>query len=181
MALSCIFGCSVGLKNISPDYQMSHQTGVVVFSLTSSGECGYAYFVDVRSVDKKIKHTIGLQDAFEERDWQREPGECTLDNMTGKLVTIELPSGNYIMYKFSGIHRIQAFESKDDFFISFKVTPHSVTYIGNIHFYLEKKFLDFKFEDKKERDLELLFKKYPNLKEEDLIIDILDPVEYKGA
>ncbi len=112
-------GCSADLKNISSEYQVSDQFGVVAFSLTSSGECGYAYFVDVRSVDKKIKRTIGMQDALEERDWQRRSGECTLENMTGKLLVIELPPGNYIMYKFSGMHRIRAFESEEEFFISF--------------------------------------------------------------
>ncbi|WP_455210598.1 hypothetical protein [Kaarinaea lacus] len=86
-----------------------------------------------------------------------------------------------MIYKFTGMHRIRAFESQDDFFISFKVMPHNVTYLGNIHFYLEKKLLDFRFEDKIARDLGWLFKKYPNLKEEYLIIDMLDPVGFKGA
>ena len=72
--------CATNTNNIPLDYRLNSNKGVVVVSLTSSGDCGYAFFVDIRRIDKSSTISLGMQDLFQERDWQRPTGECRLDD-----------------------------------------------------------------------------------------------------
>jgi len=180
MLLAALFsGCSLSAKNVPPDYKLGNDKGIVVLSLTTSGECGYALFVDIRSMDKKYKSTIGLQDMLEGRDWNRKTNDCSVDNedYSGRLNVIALPPGVYEMYKLTGMSRYQSYVSENNFSIQFKVKANSVTYIGNAHFAVKKHTFEFQVSDKRNRDLPMLERKYPQLPKE-YIIDILEDIEY---
>jgi hypothetical protein len=179
---SIIFGCSTNLENINKNYALLPEKGVVVFSFTSSGECGYALYVDIRSSDGKEKHSIGMQDLFEERDWKRKTNNCDADDkdFAGTLKAISLSEGTYEIYKLSGIHQYHAFESTDKLSIKFNVKGNNVTYIGNAHFIIDKKTYNFAISDKSKRDIRLFEKKYPNVRK-DYIIDILETVIFQSA
>ncbi|MGD8570736.1 MAG: hypothetical protein PVJ39_21800 [Gammaproteobacteria bacterium] len=180
--LVAITGCSFSVGNIPTEYTLNPKKGVVVISLTSSGECGYALFVDIRRIDKTHEKTIGLQDVVEQRDWKRKNNECAsdLNDYSGKLVAIDLEPGVYEIYQFSGLNKYHAFSSVYELSIKFKVTENEVTHIGNAHFVVSKREYDFIVSDKRQRDLPLFVKKYPNISE-DYIIDLLEPVTCRGA
>lgn len=174
--------CSLSTENIAKDYKLNPDNGVVVLSLTSSGECGYALFVDIRRIDKKDETTIGLQDLMEDRDWQRKNEDCSIEDENdfyGKLSVVALEPGTYEIYSLSGISRYNAFYSDENFSITFKVKANSVTYLGNAHFIVEKKFFSFHTTDKRKRDLSLFQYKHPGLTDE-YIIDLLETVNYQS-
>jgi|GEM_PF-2796292 len=160
-----LLGCSTSLGNLPSDYILTPDKGVVVLSLTSSGECGYAIYVDIRSVDEKYQQTIGLQEVLEERDWQRKNPDCSGDQKDyyGKLAVIDLPPGTYEIYQVSGIGRYGGFYSEEDFTIVFNVEGNQVSYVGNAHFHIADKSYAFDTFDMSERDLLLLSQKYPRL------------------
>lgn len=177
-------GCAPNIKNISNDYRASSDKGVVILSLTASGECGYAYFLNIRSIDGKTERTIGMQEAFKERDWKRKNTDnCSLDETSyvGRLSVIELPPGTYEIHKISGISRFHSFESADKFTLRFKVNKKSIKYIGNAHFFVTKNTYSFKTQNMQNRDIKLFYTKYPSLKNRDIVLDLLKEIQFLSA
>lgn len=177
-------GCTQAINNVTSDYHENNENGVVIFSLTASGECGYAYFLDIRSVDGKFERTIGMQEAFEERDWKRKDADnCSLDesNYVGRLSVIEMPPGTYEIHKISGVSRYRSFESTDNFSLLFKVRKNSIRYIGNAHFFVTDRNYSFKTENQQDRDIKLFNKKYPSLKDKDILLDLLKEIQYQSV
>jgi len=182
--LTVSFGasCSVGIGNIEKGYALKQYKGVVVFSFTSSGQCGYALFVDIRSSTGDFDKSIGMQDMFEKRDWEKENGPCSKDanDFSGKLKSIALNEGIYEIYRLSGISDHHSFSSEDDFSIKFKVTGNSITYLGNAHFFVGDRTYNFSISDKRERDILLFEEKYPEI-QSDYIINILEEAIFHSA
>ena len=178
-------GCATSnISNIPGDHKGNNEQGIAILSLTASGECGYAYFLDVRSSNGEIEHTIAMQDAFEERDWKRNDwNDCSIneENFIGKLAVIELPPGEYEIHKLTGVSRYHTFDTSDIFALKFKVTKNSIKYIGNAHFYVMKKTYFFKTQNKQDRDINLFHKKYPRLKDKDISLDLIEEVIFQGA
>lgn len=160
------YGCATQSGDISENYSLSNNEGVVVLSLTSAGECGYALFADVRSLSSDYETNIGLQSMFQERDWQRKGATCSLDDgeYDGVLRVISLPNGDYEIFKLSGIGRYSAFDTSNDFSIRFSVHGGQVSYLGNLHFFIEKDTFNYSIIDSSERDFDVFFEKYPTLK-----------------
>ena len=168
-----LYGCAGGPGNIKPNHTLSPNDGVVVFSFTGSGKCGYALFIKIRRIDGQADYSIGMQDMFEERDWERKTDSCKADSsdFSGKLKAISLAEGEYEIYRISGISRRHAVESTDKMSIRFTATGNKVTYIGNIHFIINDESYDYIFSDKSDWDLTLFQQKYPLLST-DYITDI---------
>lgn len=174
LALSVI-GCSTNIENLPANYSLVPEKGVVVMSLTSSGECGYAIYVDIRRIDEKFEQTIGLQDILDDSDWQRSDPDCSSGDKKdyfGKLAVIDLPEGTYEIYKVSGIGRYGAFTSSDEFTIVFNVEGNKVSYVGNAHFHIGEDDYTFDTFDMSQRDLLIFNKDYPLLAK-DVSVSIL--------
>ena len=177
-------GCAPNIKNIATDYRGSNDNGVVILSFTASGDCGYAYFIDVRSIDGRIEHTIGMQEAFEQRDWKRTDGDdCSLDatNYIGRLSVVELPPGDYVIHKIYGTSRYRSFESVDNFSLRFSVTKNAISYIGNAHFFVHDDEYSFETQNQQSRDIELFQRKYPALKDREIILDLLEEIHFQSV
>jgi len=177
-----VSGCSLGIENIRDGYKLNPDEGVVVLSLTSSGECGWALFIDIRRIDKTNENTISMQDVMKARDWKRKKSECPSDkgNYSGKLAAIALPPGEYEIYKLTGVSNHHAFVSEDNFSITFDVVQNNITYLGNAHFIVKEFSFNFSTSDMRSRDLSLFKRKHPGISKE-YILDILERVTYQGA
>ncbi len=169
-----INGCATTINNIEPDYALNHKQGVALFSLTVSGECGYALFVDIRDADKNHLGTVGLQSMFEQRDWQRKHQHCDAggDDFVGQLKAIPFADGTYEIYKLTGMNRYRAFSTEDNLALQFKVSNGRVTYLGNVHFHITKTAYELNILDQRDRDFELFEAKYAQ-QNPDYIIDLL--------
>ena len=158
-----IFGCSSTTGNIPYGYTPGPEKGIIVISLTSSGECGNALFIDIRRLDKKMDITLGMQDMYEKRDWTRNITNCFIEDQdySGKLKVIALDAGIYEIYNFQGISSANVFSSSNNFSMKFKVTTKNVIYLGNAHFAIGKNNFKFSIHDMRDRDLDLFERKYP--------------------
>jgi len=184
---SCLFifllsGCSLGIENIQKGYALNSTEGVVVLSLTSSGECGWALFVDIQRTDKPNKHTINMQNTFEDRDWKRKSGECPSEknDYSGTLAILALPPGKYEIFQITGLSNHHTFYSKNDFSVPFDVSENAVTYLGNAHFFIEQYTYILDIFDNQDRDLSLFKRQHPQIPVQ-FIIDILENATISDA
>jgi len=174
--------CSLNGSNLASGHHPKSAKGIVALSLTTSGLCGFTLSVDLRRVGTKRHETVGFQDTDIKSDWTRKDGDCTpgSKDYAGKLAVIALSPGTYEIYNFSGTSQHTAFSSPKKFSLKFKVTKNRVTYIGNTHFNVGKDTSDFVVLDKRERDLALFKRKYPEVPE-DYIMEVLDTVRLRAS
>ena len=167
--------CVAPLANIPSDYRFMRDTGVIVLSLTATGECGFAYFTDIRDMYADASYSIGMQDSGRERDWRKQGTDCPSGphDFFGKLVVIELPAGTYQMTSFVGMRADKQVCSKQDMRIDFTVVPGKINYLGNIHFHVNKTNFIYGGADERQRDISLFQKKYPQFRQTDIIMNLL--------
>ncbi len=174
---SCIFlsSCAVPKNNIPNNYQLSDGAGVILLSLTASGECGFAYFTEIRAIHDQTNYSIGMQDFGHERDWKKKNDECPSksDNFFGKLVAVEMPAGEYEIYQLEGMGKYRKVYAKKDFSVKFKVKANKVNYLGNVHLHATKKLLFYGAQDLRKRDIALFQEKYKQFNSKDIIMNLL--------
>lgn len=170
-----ISACAMTYSNVPEDYKLRDNAGVILLSLTASGECGFAYFVEVRQVDTESSYSLGMQDFGHERDWTKFKDECPSEpnNYYGKLVAIELPAGTYEIYQIEGVSKYKKIGSDTDISVKFTVTPNKVNYLGNFHFHFNKRYFHYNAENLSQRDIPLFLNKYKQFNMRDIIFNLL--------
>ena len=192
-ALLLLSACAA--SNVGTDYAVDETkgTGVLVASLTRSGQSGFNMFVDLRSLDGKYTNAVPVTDLFFPSDWGCPLfGEIPKEQPCGRLAIIELPQGEYEFYSWHGgsgggpgTIRIDV-RSVHEFSKRFKITAGKALYVGNINFALDTGFTKgllglpvpkytYKMEitDKRDRDLTLLYQKNPKIVPSMVIVDTL--------
>jgi hypothetical protein len=174
-SLLSLSACTVTYPNIPPNYHLNYHNGVILLSLTAFGECGYAYFIDIRDIEHKHDYTIGMQDAGEERDWRKKTFDCPSkpEEYFGRLVAIELPVGIYQIYQFEGVSTSRHITSEHELHIDFSVKPGVVNYLGNAQFNVMKKMFILNIKDEHKRDIPLFQKKYQQFRSKDIINNLI--------
>lgn len=181
-ALLVLAGCTSSNNhiNIREDFALSEDSGsgVVVASVTYSGSfSGYSvYFREVADHATTGKLQIGsgmtmVPPGMMEWDIER-PG------LRGNVFTIELPAGEYEVFKYSASSGYAHGSTRNPISIKFDVVPGEVTYLGNFLFKRTAGFgatvlgLDILHSNKASRDLEIAGAKHPYLDvtEPDLIL-----------
>ena len=178
-------GC--GTLNVSRNYLLNEKSnaGIVVVSMTQSEDQFHYLWYHYRSIDNSIKGRIPGTHTELSNDWRIEKGNPN-KNFIGRIGIIELPAGEYEFYEWTGwiskspmrwiISPTKLFSYK------FKVIPGKALYIGNIDMrlnkenhilYIEIKRACLRIIDSRNRDLELIFNRYNNIKPENVIIDII--------
>lgn len=172
----CLTSCALPRSNLSQNYSLNEEKGVVFFSLTASGECNFNYFIDIRNIISKMSESIGMNDLIDGLDWEKEENDCpsTVDNYHGRLVAIDLPEGTYDIYDLTGVNLNSRISSEEDIVMRFNVRKNEVTYLGNVHFHINKKGFSFGVRDSTERDITHFKKKFEKLGEEDIKIQIIE-------
>ena len=175
--ISCLLlvSCVNPIKNISDNYELNDKSGVILLSLTASGECGYSYFTEIRNITNRKTYSIGMQDFGSRRDWEKKSSNCPSkqDDYFGKLVAIEIPNGNYEIYQLEGITSNSRIHSNSEMSVKFTVRANKINYLGNMHYHMKKKRFVYGVKKKIERDIALFRKKYKHFKNEDIIINLL--------
>ena len=180
-------GCITLTLNVSKDYSLigNEDVGLVIVSLTQSGQRIKNHNYLYRGITNKIKGSLPATNIHINNDW--EPSKTSPQvAYIGRLAVIELPKGEYEFYSWKGnidigitMWRIY---SSNEFSFRFKVIPGRAVYIGNLDMYLdiEKKRsdiiirnIDIKIYDMSYRDLILLYDKYPQIILDQVITDIL--------
>jgi len=179
----CLFlsSCATPYSNIPTNYQLKGNVGVILLSLTASGECGFAYFAEIREIFNKSSYSIGMQDFGYERDWIKRNKECPShpDNYFGKLVAIELPVGTYELYQLEGMSRYKKVFAEKDMSVKFIVKANKINYLGNMHFHVNKKSFIYGVQNFSQRDIRLFQSKYKQFNAQDIIINLLRMKEIK--
>lgn len=178
-------GC--GTLNVSRNYMLNEKSnaGILVVSMTQSEDQYHYLWYHYRSLDNSITGRIPGTHTELSNDWRIDKDKPK-NNYIGRIGIIELPAGEYELYKWTGwinhgliryiITPIKLFSYK------FKVIPGKALYIGNIDMRLNKenhilsiviKNTCLRIIDSRNRDLELIFKRYNNIKSENVIIDII--------
>ena len=170
-----LVSCSVPIANISEQYRLKDNRGVVLLSLTASGECGFVFFTEIRELGSGSAYSIGMQDFGRERDWVKNDSKCpsTPDNYFGKLVVIELPAGEYEIYQLEGLSKYEKIYAERELSIKFTVVPAKVNYLGNLHYHIKKKNFIYGVKNMMQRDIPLLISKYGQFDSQDIIVNLL--------
>jgi hypothetical protein len=146
--------------NVQNDYSLdpSSKKGLLVLSFTAETEF-QNLVLQYREINTGSTGEITLFTYQNPLDW----------NMPrGRLATIELPTGQYEIFNWA---TPMGDRSVKEFSIPFSIVAGKATYIGNVHFaFLKKtKLYQFRVTDMSSRDLPLLFQRYPNLGQNDVI------------
>lgn len=166
--------CASPHSNIPNNYALNNKSGVILLSLTASGECGYAYFTEIREIYSGEEYSVGMQDFGKERDWKNN-NECPSEpnNYFGKLVALELPVGTYQLHRLEGVSKYKRVFSEHEMKIQFSVKPGKINYLGNIHFHVKKKSFIYGAQNLGERDIPLFLKKYNQFNSGNIITNII--------
>lgn len=173
LSLVCLAACAMPQRNISSDYQLNDKAGVVLMSLTASGDCGFAYFAVIRRVLDKKEYSVGMQDIGEQRDWEKQ-GNCPTqaDDYFGKLAVLALPAGEYEFITLEGVSRYRAVVT-EDLGIKFSVAAGKFSYLGNIHFHFRGDVFDYEAKDMRDRDITRFLRKYDQVDLGDILIRVI--------
>lgn len=156
-------GCAT--FNVPSDYSLAHNSnqGLVVMSLTHSVA---SVIVDYRPVAAG-KPGAG---SFMTGNMQ-DPLDWTHPN--GRLVVAELPPGQYELYQWRAEGMNVTYTSKL-FSIPFTIEAGKATYIGNLFINMDETTAKYTLSvtDTSARDLPLLIRHYPNIKQTDVSTEI---------
>ncbi|MBU2714381.1 hypothetical protein, partial [Zooshikella harenae] len=162
--------------NIPPDYELDAKPhyGLAVFSISSNytldnfrvyygGSSDFSEYV--------VSGHVKLKTAETPLDWVG-------GDLRGRLAVIELPEGKY---SFMSIHRQYPSSTLSGRFDApFEVEANKATYLGDLAVLINPERTKFKaiIFDSSERDLPLLFNRYPNIKKENVIVKISKVQKY---
>jgi len=170
-------------KNIPGNYLLNEEkgTGVVVVSLTHTGfQRSFSVAFRLRDANNKKMYD---EDIFVNDHSSSELG-CsyfemnTLQNTCGRrLVIIELPQGEYEFYSwratYSSLFSPRAILPGEGFSKRFRIAPGQVTYLGNLWLFYNRGQYRIEVIDMRQRDLQLLYRKYANIFPGNIIINVL--------
>jgi hypothetical protein len=164
-------GCAAtGTANVDPGYR-PERNGVLVASVTASGYLPGALLLHVVRRDAPSFHvaSIPVNDSAFGIDWP-DGDPAVRNGSRGRLAVIELPPGEYQLRGLA-INRPSAppYEAKNAPGYDFSIAAGKATYLGGVHVdvqpsaALRKLPLATSLEDRRERDLPLLHRRYPGV------------------
>ncbi|MDH5639277.1 MAG: hypothetical protein OEZ04_12390 [Nitrospinota bacterium] len=183
MILAMTWGCVTG--NVKPDYTLKPgEKGLAIFSVTQSGlGKSWETSVSFRQARKQSKPYKGNIHSLAVSGPGRIPGgTIPLDfdsEMKGRLVFIELNEGVYELSRWQAARNeyggVRTLSSPKPFSYEFAVVGGKAVYAGNLHLSIAVSIGKFNLSatDKRNRDLDLLKEKLPNVRREDIVIDIM--------
>ena len=180
--VALLAGCAgSGVANIEGSHRPAEGNGVLVVSVTASGYLpGSLWYQVVRSSNISAKPvSIPVNDDSFGVDWRSGSSEVK-NGGTGRLAVIELPQGDYELRRWvinSGNRA--AYISRKPFGYRFTIQPGKTTYIGNVHVDIQHSASSslpyaISLEDKRERDLLLLRRKYSGIRQDSVTVAIAD-------
>lgn len=158
-----VLGCSGYEKTITngqiPD--KSSGKGVVVFSLTRTGQIDYNLFLNLRGMENGYDQPLPL---YHDPDSIEGP-VISFTKLNGRLAVMELPQGIYEFYNWEGHSSFGRGKSrirpKTEFSKKFLVKAGEVKYLGNLHLALSRSAFKLLVLDMEDRDLSILHKDNP--------------------
>jgi hypothetical protein len=155
--------------NIPKEYKLPENSnvGLAVGTITYTGSIG-AYRILVTNESNTIKYRFEIGqvqwDPFSEGEFDKDLG------MKGKPFATELPAGNYILSHWLIAQGASTTMSKEPISIPFTIEAGKPIYLGNFHFTKTSNFglggtktALVTLEDKANRDLPILNKRYPSI------------------
>lgn len=158
-------GCAT--PNLDGNYTLkkSADRGVVIASLTKTGHGHWPPGYNFKKTDGSHKGILKFEQDLFDRIVSDYPG------IEGKLIALELPAGDYHVYRWFISQGHIGLESRDGFNINFTVASGEVTYIGELNndrdagglFGAGLGRISFKVKDSGVRDLREVTRRYPKL------------------
>lgn len=175
--IALLLGGCASAPNIGKDYSLDEAKGkgILLVSMTRSGDRGFNMFVDLRGVDNKYDQAVPVTDLFASLDWSCPITETS--EPCGRLAVIELPQGEYEFYSWHGGSSngkiSTSVKAMNEFSKRFKVTSGKVVYVGNVHLAIGGGRFAMRISDKRDRDLPLFSSKYPKIATDKIQVDII--------
>jgi len=165
LALHLMLATLLGLSgcahfNVNKDYSLAGKAGQGLLVLSLTHTTG-GVTLDYRAKGDGKTGAFMTGNVQDPMDWE---------NPRGRLVVAELPAGSYELHQWRSGKGNISYTSKP-FSIPFVITEGKATYIGNVFININELLGTYKVEvsDAGERDLPLLFQRYRNIRETELI------------
>ncbi len=163
--LLIVFALSISVAscasfNAPLDYKLNRASGkgLAVFSLTTEGVFNNFYIMYRDRQGGNVDGDISLFTRQTPLDWD------SIEK--GRIIILELPEGEYELYRVSNIH----YSSLKFFSIPFDVKSGKIVYFGNVHVNIPNTdYFKYTVQDRSVRDLNLLFSRYKKLSRKDLV------------
>jgi len=176
IAVFSVSSCVATIPLMSPsELTISENSGIIILSITVSGECGYATFLDVKKLETSQIISVSSQEFLTEPDWEPKEKHCPTprEAYSGRLHVAELASGTYEIFNLEWLSIQRRIYSKDDMNVRFYVRPGKVTYIGNLHVHLTENRYDFDLLNNQDRDVSLFYEKHSEYSQFNIVEDML--------
>ncbi len=164
LLLVTLGGCSTIPSNVGPDYMMAagSDKGLLVMSLTYSGECGFSHFVRMRAKGKRTTMLIPFED---HSSWTYDKRECPLpkERFAGRLAVLELPVGEYEIDGYYSLTVRDKYYPDETPPLIVNIQAGKASYLGNIHLHVGDTIYTRVTSEKSDRDMDLLLKQYPRV------------------
>lgn len=167
--LALIIGAaSCAPPGIPTSYTLSPDAGrgLVVFSFSSNLQSLALYIR--RGGETSSLTSVELRTWWIHPDWE---------NPRTRLIVMELPAGAYEIHRWVDIDWRGVLEPDEPFTVPFTVAPGRAAYVGNVHVARGETRYAVRTFDRSERDLSLLFTRYPALQRESVDVTI-SPVRH---
>ncbi len=182
LAVLVLSGCAT--PNIDKGYSIKEDSskGVIIASLTKTGHGHWPPGYNFKKSDGSNKGIL----KFDQNMFDRI--ESDIPGIDGKLILLELPAGEYNIYRWFISQGYIGLESMSGFKMRFNVVPGKITYIGELNndresggiFGIGLGRISFNIKDSKERDFKEIKKHYPNLELADSQTDLIDVISLEG-
>ncbi len=171
-------GCATPNLDRAYSTKETSNNGVIIASLTKTGHGHWPPGYNFKNIDGSNKGILKFdQDMFD---------RITSDysGLDGKLIVLELPAGEYQIYRWFISQGYIGLESVDGFDIRFTVEPGKAFYIGELNNDRDAGGLlgmglgrmSFNVKDGRGRDLKVVEKLYPNLASTDIQTNLMSVV-----
>ncbi|WP_163936990.1 hypothetical protein [Paraferrimonas sp. SM1919] len=185
LLLLCLTGCA-STKTIKESYSLNDKSGNGVLISSVSNRGGYSgYSVFYRGISNGISGNIKFGEGVALLPIPPK-GDFSHLNRKGEVFAVELPAGNYKVWRW-GVSSGHVFlKPIVPIAIEFKVEPGKATYIGNFDFIqtdsmgLTVTGVEVNYSDQSQIDLDIVSKKYPNLDAKSIIKGVKDDAVYLG-
>lgn len=184
VATLLLSGCAS--TTVKQDYSLNESTdkGLLVTSISyQGGYSGYAVYFKNTKTNKLDYVEFGAGSTLIPIP---PKGDFSHLNRKGEVFATELPAGEYHIWRWRVQSGYATLTPINPMKVEFKIEPGKATYLGNFDF-IETSSLGFtitgvdvNYSDQSEVDLDILMKKLPNIKKEQIIKGIKEGAIYSG-
>jgi hypothetical protein len=172
-------------KTIKNDYILNAETGngVLATSISYQGSySGYSIFYKNMETGTRGKVQFGEGVALIPIP---PKGDFSHINRKGEVFAIELPEGTYRVWNWGVSSGYASISPMNPISVEFKIIPGKITYLGNFDFVqtdsmgLTVTGVEVNYSDQSKIDLDILLRKQPRIKVEDITFGIERNADYK--